>query len=357
MISFLLASLPLFVANDPSSLDGLRTEFVPADARLVLHFDVQGLQHTQLWKAMSAPGGPLDELQSEELQLFKTQFGIDPLTDLLSVTLWGSSEDLEPEAAVLTTTASIDQALGLLRMQPGYRTETRDGVEIQFLTFDDDHDHDLDEDDDDEDGTRIAVEVGGESEEVAAYVHALASGQRAIVVAETPERVLRAAKVVRGESPSLANARGGAFQARPRPGSFFFGATVGGLPKTGDFQPASQILGLAQGIQFDLGEAGGSFFVHAAISTADPEFARKVREIATGLVAMGQVMLAMHEEVPQGVRDLLSAIQVSQSDNLVEVDFQYATAGLVDLMRTLDELDEQEAREREAREQEVREDE
>jgi hypothetical protein len=338
MISFFLASLPLLLSNDPTALDGLRTEFVPADARLVLHFDMQGIQRTQLWKAMSAPGGPVDELHSEDLQLFKTQFGIDPLTDLLSVTLWSASEDLEPEAAVLTTTASIDQALGILRMQPGYRTEVRDGVEIQFLTFDDVHDHG-----DDEEGTRIAVQVEGDSDEVAAYVHSLGSGQRAIVVAETPERVLRAAKVVRGESPSLASARSVAFQARPRPGSFLFGATVGGLPKTGNFQPASQIFGLAQGIQFDLGEAGGSFFVHAAITTADAELARKVRDSVAGLVAMGQLLVGTQPEVPQGVRDLLNAVQVTQSDNLVEVDFQYATAGLLDLMRTLDALDEQES--------------
>jgi hypothetical protein len=336
MISSLFAALPLCVlphdptataAPLPSALDGLRTEFVPADARLVLHFDVQGLLHTQLWKALTGPDGLVDlEHEAKELIEFKNQFGVDPLTDILGVTLWSSSEDLEPEAAILTTTGKIDTALGALRLAPGYRTEPHDGIEVQFFSFEEHHEAE---------GTRVHVSV--ESEAVAAYVHPLSSGERAIVVAETPERVVRAAKVLRGEAPSLASAKGVSFQARPRPGSFLFGATLGGLPK--NLQPASQIFGLAQGIQFDLGEAGGSFFAHAALSAADAELARKVKDSAAGLVAMGQLILGAQEEVPQGVRELLGAIHVSQSETVVDVEFSYATSGLIDLLRSLQAMD------------------
>ncbi len=338
--SFTFLALPGCAAREGelpgTSLDSLHPEFVPAEARLVLHFDMQGLQCTQLWKALTAPGGPIDlEGEASELQEFKTQFGIDPLTDLLGVTVWGTSEDLEPEAAVLVTTANVDPALAALRLQPGYRSEIHDGIEVQFLSFEQDGEPEANG------GTR--VEIGVHSDAIAAYVHPLSGGHRAIVVAENSDRVLRAAHVVRGESPNLASTRGVAFQARPRPGSFFFGASLGGLPKTGGFQPASQIFGLAQGIQFDLGEAGGSFFVHAAISTADAELARKVRDSVAGVVAMGQLLIGSQPEVPQGVRDLLDAIRVTQSDTLVDLDFEYATAGLLDLLKSLEAFDEDES--------------
>ncbi len=316
-----LVSFPLFAApsNAPfegalpgSTLDALRRELVPADARLVLHFDLQGFQRTELWKALSAPGGPIDvHAELEDLEQLKTAFGIDPFSDLLGVTVWSSKDDLEPEAAVIVTTANVDQALSVLRMQPGYRIDVHEGLEFHTLG----------------------------QEDFVAYLHPLHDGLRAVVLADSSERLLRAARVVRGESPNLAGARNTQLQALPSPGSFFFGALVGGLPGASEFEPASHILGLAQGIQFDLGEAGGSLFMHLAITSASAETARDVTDAVNGVLAILRMAVGSQPEMPAGVNELMRALRVGQVENVVTLDFQYSTSGLLELMRSLEALE------------------
>ncbi len=316
-----LFSLPLFTASGSapfegatpgSTLDALRRELVPADARLVLHFDMQGFQRTELWKALSAPGGPIDvHADLEDLEELKTAFGIDPFTDLLGVTVWSSKDDLEPEAAVIVTTANVDQALSVLRLQPGYRSDVHEGLEFHTLR----------------------------EKDFVAYLHPLHDGLRAVVLAESHERLLRAARVVRGESPSLAGARNTRLEARPSPGSFLFGALVGGLPRASGFEPASHILGLAQGIQFDLGEAGGSLFMHLAISSESAETAKDLADAVNGILAMLRIAVGSQPEMPAGVNELMRALRVAQVENAVTLDFQYSTSGLLELLRSLEALE------------------
>ena len=272
-------------------------EFVPADANFVAHFDMDHFKRTQLWRMLEPREAELgfDDIEDE--------LGFDVVRELRSVTLFGRGG--EPDAVLLIASDAVDAALDHMEDEGKLHRFREGGLNLFEL----------------DDATGFVAELRG--------------GDRVLILGEGIEDVAYAARVVRGDEASQADARG-TLTLQPNPGAFLSVGAEGVLPGLDDFEPASQVLGLAQGFQFDLGEAGGSLFLHLSLDTGSVETARDVHDTVQGLMALARIAVRSSEEVPQELDELLYALSVSARGGAVTVDFEYPVQTLVEMLDSMD---------------------
>ncbi len=275
-----------------------RQEFVPADATLVAHIDVANFRRSVIGHLFAANR---DSFELDELDEMAEEFGFDPLEVIGSVTLYGRGDSPEPRTAVVVADGSIDEALLDLRDHEGFSIVKRGGLDIFSI------------------------------EDTFGYVEKR-GGERVIVIAQSADDAVAGARVVRGDARNLADSPNTALRRSPVEGSFLFVIATEGVPGMEDSAPASQILGLAEGVQFDFGEAGGSVFAKLAIGTGSSEAASNVADIATGLMAIGRLW-SFQSEAPPEARELLRALNISAYDGTVSVDFEYSLDALAVLVQ------------------------
>ena len=80
------AASAAWLAFAPAS-DQLRRDRLPADVDFVVHLDVEGLRQTTLWKHLEE-GLAEEDVDIDDLEEFKTRYGIDPFTDVRALTLF-----------------------------------------------------------------------------------------------------------------------------------------------------------------------------------------------------------------------------------------------------------------------------
>lgn len=283
----------------------LKRERIPADVQFVLHLDVENFLGTELGRLLvehrRKPGNDMGDLDELEAKL-----GIDFLRDVYAVTLYQIQGEEEPTVALFATSLAVENALVAAGAQPGTERVQEDGMEL------------------------LLVHEDGES--MVLYAHAPVGGRRTLVVASSKEKAVAAARVLRGQTPNHLSG-GGKLQLTPASGSYLYVST-GQLPDFIHDTPASQVFGLAQGIQVDLGEAGGFLTAHLAILTEVPERAREVADVLQGLVAMGT--LALRGEAEE-LMELLRELRVSSAGNQVAIDFRFASRRLVEILESIDE--------------------
>ncbi len=309
-------TLAFLLTGAPEKLDELDRSRLPADVDMVLHLDLEGLRRTQLWRTLETAEGFNLAGEIEELDEFRRRFGIDLLNDVRAVTVYKTKGEEEPSVALVRVAPSVEEALRTFQGEEGYRSVERGGVQFHVWSDGD-----------------------GGDEAVYAYLHPLRGGDRLAVVAKDVKSAVRATLVVRGEEASLAGARDSALRVQPAPGSFLYLSAME-LPGIED-SPASHVFGLAQGIQLDLGEAGGFLRAQAAIVTETPEESREVADLLNGLIALGNLASRELGEAGTTLRDLSRALRVSAVDNQVTVDFEYSVNALFQAARSIQDMGEQ----------------
>lgn len=303
----LLLSLPLLFTCG-SSGDGLRKERLPADVDFVMHLDLEGLKATDMWQLVQKDGKfhvDFDEL--EELGEVEERFGLNPLTDVRAVTLYKVEKEEDPTVVLLSTSTKVDAALERLKSERGYRRLSEGKIELHTWQ-----------------------EASHDDEAVFAYLHG-SGEERVVVLASKRDSAVRAARVLRGEDISLARS-GTGLTVTPQAGSFLY-MSASGLPEMDEFAPASQALGLAQGLQFDVGEAGGLLQAHLALATADNEKAFHLSNTVNGLLSLAYLM---GEELGEAL-ELLSGVRVRAKGPQVSLDFEFELERLVEILGALND--------------------
>jgi hypothetical protein len=305
MKKLLLASLAWLAASAHPS-DELRRERLPADVDFVVHIDVEGFKQTQLWKHVREEGEDMD-LDIEELDDIREDFGIDPLTDVRAITLYKVESEEEPTVVLFSSNAKVDEALVRLQKEREYRRVVSSGIELHTWS-----------------------DSGDDDECAYAYVHAVGA-ERVVVLASSESSAVRAARVLRGQDPSHASA-GTLLTLAPARGSFLYLAAAE-IPHLHEFTPASPILGLAQGIQVDLGEAGGFLRAHMGVTTGSPQDALDISNVVNGLMSIVRLAGAEAGEA----LELLTGLRLSTRGSEVTVDFEFAVDRLLEIARSYDE--------------------
>lgn len=321
MKSLLLATTGwLLLSAAPA--DELRRDRLPADVDFVVHLDLESLKETTLFRQALEKGGELD-FDLDELDEVEEEFGIDPLTDIRAVTLFKVQSEEDPTVVLFSSTDKVDGALERLKDQHGYRAVHAGGVHLHSWGGDD------------EDGERMF-----------AYVHAAKGAERVVVLASNETSAVRAARVLRGDD--LSHAKGGTLLTlAPSRGSFLYVA-ASSLPGLEEFTPASPIIGLAQGIQLDLAEAGGYLRAHMGVTTSSPEDALNISNVANGLISLARLAGA---ELGEAL-ELLTGIRLSTHGSEVTLDFEFEVERLLEILATLDQGDDEAADEDEDEEDE-----
>lgn len=288
MTKHALALCGLALLAAPTLADGFDASVVPAGAGRLIHLDVSGLQRSGLWKHLEKSG--LTEA-FDDLEEVKEEFGIHPLEDIRSITLYDTGKELEHQTAVLVMNAKVDGALDRLTQVEGYRAVVAGGLTVH--SWDD----------------------GGETKY--AYVHERGHDQRAVLLSDSSDRLLEGLRVMLGDAPSMASGRS-KIMARPQPNTFLFAAMSGGFGDIGLHNKTSVLLGNAESALVELGADDENLFISAALVTETVDEATHLIELMRGARALAR--LVGGDEVPAELLDLLDAVHFNQRENEVRVD-------------------------------------
>lgn len=300
---------PFFAPTVLAPSDELKRERLPADVDFVVHFDLEGFKHTELWRHVAESSNGLgNHVNLDDLDEFRERFGIDPLRDVRAVTLFKTRTEEDPTVVLFSTTPAIDEALRKFQSEPGHRLLVDSGIELHSWAEDD-----------------------ADADAVFAYVHAAPSQERVVILSSNRASAVRAARILRGEEPS--HAQGGSLLTlAPARGSFLYLAAAE-IPHLDEFTPASQVFGLAQGIQVDLGEAGGFLRGHMGVTTNSPEDALNISNVANGLVSLARLA---GNELGEWM-ELLSGLRLNTRGSELTLDFEYGVQRLLQILDSLED--------------------
>ncbi|HXJ57632.1 MAG TPA: hypothetical protein VNU68_13310 [Verrucomicrobiae bacterium] len=268
-------------------------EHVAADAKWLIHLDLDAFRETQLGGLVFRQF--LDEQINKVTQGLKDQFEIDfDSKQIHGVTAYGLDfKQPEKMTGVVVIETDLDVVAGLdailekagpdahnapferLQQQPFPMYATKDGV------------------------------VGG----------ALAKG--VFVLARKQEHLERARRVFTGQADSLSSAKSGPQTAAPAAGFLTISVLDAALAGAG-LPPQVRVLKDAQGAQVVAAEKADKIFVSAELQTKDAEVATQIQQALQGAIALAKL-----SELPdQDLKQLAESAKVSGRENTVTLDLQ-----------------------------------
>lgn len=307
-LSVAALAVPLLAPLPSSAAEGLQKTSIAADARWVVHFDVQGFLASGLGREITGmiERGEIDA----DLDEVRQELGIDPLQDLRAVTVYGRGEPDEKDAVVLVTASpAADAVLEHLQQSDDYHRVDAEGLTLHVF-----------------------------EDEAYAYVRDTGGG-RLFVVSGDPQRVAGAVRVLDGQERNLLQSSTPALTGTPRPGSFLF-VEFADLAALDDIDFDSYTMENAHGLVVEAGQSAGHLFVDASVDTGDLTQAQNLAQVIQGAKAL--VSLAGGDDVPPAARELIQSIQVQAMGTRISVHLDAPVASLVELMRQsiAEEIDE-----------------
>ena len=295
----------------PGESRPLEPGWVAADACWLIHVDIGALKNSTIGRfVLEHP----EEFDLDELDEFEQEVGLHPLTDFMSFTLYGFSDDPEADGVIVAvTSARADEALARLKA-----IEEIDSVEVKLEGY----------------SVQILTDDGERH-----YLHVRPADrrdQRIVVLAGSEDVLLRAIKVIDNRAPGLSAGRSSILDGGPNRGSIVFIA-CGDIEELGGIEPASEILRLSDGVTIDVGEAQGQAYGEATVSATSPESATSIAEVVKGMIALGRLIAAQEPEA-RPLADLANAIDVGVHDQKITVRISFDAEQLVWILGAIDEL-------------------
>ncbi len=257
-------ALVLGVATCGVALAGpLKKAHVAAEARWVVHLDVEALLKSDLGKTLASAA--LDPYLSKASSELKTRLGVDfDWRRVRSLTLYGSDfSDPEQQKGVLLVDTGIDVAKQLESALA--RLSAAEGGDAKSLT-----------------------RLGGESSALYSIHEELyisAPPGKPVVVSRTRPGVAQAGEVLAGTAPNLAGSKGFGEFCQADDG-FFFLAAAQGFSDAAPVPPQARVLKMADGLRLTLGELSGEVRARLALSTKNTDGARQVQQVVQGMLAL-----------------------------------------------------------------------
>jgi hypothetical protein len=266
---------------------------VAADARWVVHLDVEALLRTTLGQTIAREAlGPKLE---EPTAALKQQFGFDfDWRRIRSVTLYGSAFGAPDKLdGVMLVDTDMDVAGGmeaaLAKLAAAGHSSPR---QLERL----------------EDRPAPLYRLVGE-------VFVAPDPGKPVIVGKVREATLKARQVLSGGAPNLNKASG--FGAFCQPGDgFFFVAAAQGFSDAAPFPPQAQVLKMADGFRLQLGEVATDVRANLALSARTAESAQQVQQIVQGLLALAMLTQADNQDL----QTLLQGTRVSRSERIVTLN-------------------------------------
>ncbi len=313
---------------DPTCLAGeLDGSRIPAGTQWIAHIDLEAFKSSQLLRlALESEAGhplphPLDfsiPLKSENFDFSVNwdaltevyeQFGVNPLEDLLSVTVFSAGPTPERAVVLALTTDKLDQAIDKARKFVRSESFEADGQALQRWF----------EEDSDKPYQFSCIERRGERRIVTAAFHL--------------EDLLAALKVRDGDASSLKDSEAAFIPRTTSAGCFFFAAANDGALAGLDRSQRSQVARMAKSLQFEAGEHDGKTYLKLAATAASDAEARKVMQILQGASALLSLVAQSNDdrELDQFQR-LVQSLDFHCEGSRFEVRFERESKDLVELI-------------------------
>jgi hypothetical protein len=283
----------------PAIAGPLNKSYVPRDVQWVVHVDLEGAMASTIGQFVVTNH---DELELGQLDQVKGQIGIDPFTDIKSVTVYGTGQDCEQGVAVIEATNAIEKLVEHARTHDKSFGQSKAGKDTIYSWS--------------EHGTsRYGVIRAGKGED-----------DRLVVVASEKERLLNGLGVIDGKGETLADVTTGVLSRTPKRGSIVFAA--GSDLGAAEAMPFKQ----ADAIALDIGEANHEMFANMVIVPKKAEDATNLLHIMQGAVAMAS-MWAQSDPSLSELSALTRQISFSAEGGQVAVKFRYPSEKLLKAMQ------------------------
>lgn len=294
VIATLARILALGVAACGVSWAGpLQKAQVAADARWVIHLDVEALLKADLGKTLASAA--LDPYLSKAASELKTRLGVEfDWRRIRSLTVYGSDfTGPEQQRGVLLVDTDMDVAKAF---------------ETALARFSAGEGHD----------DRPLVRVADESTPLYCIhqeLYVSAPAGKPVVVSRTRPNLTKAREVFTGAAPNLGGSKGFGEFCQADEG-FFFLAAAQGFSEAAPVPPQARVLKMADGLRLSLGEISGQVQASLALSTKNSDGARQVQQVVQGMLALA--VLGGSED--PDLQMVLNGTRVSLSERVVTLN-------------------------------------
>lgn len=303
--SLLLATLALLTTTAPALHAQLNPALVPADSKWVAYADFKALLSTELGQHLI-----------ERLPLAREMGGDSPIFP-----------DVNKTMAIIDTvtafgdtfTPDVEQMNGVLLIQGNDQLRTiAEGLVAQFSLS---HPNEIIE----------LTDLPFEAHRVHNEVVIGFPPEPLVIVSRSPEKLLAALAVYRGQAPSLAGGSHQLTQLLPTETNYYlYAASM--VPaehlQENDNSPQARIFQMTQAAAVSIGEAGDLAEARATLVAGDASVADKLVKILNGLTAM----LSLAETDDANLSAFINSVSVRREGLAVGLRLAYPTARLVDMI-------------------------
>ncbi len=291
---FLLAASAAFAA-----LAGpFQKEQVAADAKWVIHLDVQALLRTTVGETLARAA--LDPNLAKPTADLKQHLGVDfDWRRIRSVTLYGSDFSASKHlrgVMLVDTDMDIAQAFEAVQKKLAEVGGLKDGG-LERL----------------EEGSSVLYSIRKE-------LYIATQKGVPVIVGNPREAVLKAREVLNGSAPNLNDAPFGKLCQVGN--GFFFVAAARGFSDTAPVPPQARVLQMAEGLRVVLGEKGDQVTASLALSAKTPEAARQMHQVLQGMIALA----SLSQVENQDLKTLVGGTRVGLDNQTVKVDISLPVA-------------------------------
>jgi len=301
LLTTTLATLLLASVTAAGPLEKAR---VAADATWLIHVDVERLLDSAVGRFLLEHAEELD-IDLDEFDKIKREVGVDPRTDLKSVTLYGTGDEPGEDAIIVAvTTARVDEAIK--------RLLANDDLPIRRRKFN---------------GKRVYV-IGEKGRRHYLSIQRAGADRRIVVFSDDKRGFRNALDVLADVAPSISMGRSNIPADDPQEGSLVF-LSVGDIDAFGDDGPASQIIRMSDGFTADLAEVNGVLTGRASVNAESPETANDISQVLRGLVALGRLMVTHQPELAP-LLELADSLNIRTRDSRISISIRYDAGELLE---------------------------
>jgi hypothetical protein len=297
----------------------LNPALVSADARWIVHADLEALRATALGQELVAA------LEKAQAGAMGGTIGLDvakALKTIGTLTAYGTNLTADPKA--------IDGALiaqGTPELRKIAESLLLQGTLAQPKIFAEDASFPF---------PAYTIAEPGAQAEGKVHLFVAFPPEPVVIVGKSKAQLLKARDVARGAAPSLVSAAGsplGRFAASAE-GAYLFAASV--VPAENVFPenaPQTRMLRLAEAGAIALGERGENTFARAELLASSASNADKLTKILQGMTAA----LSLAETTDKQLAEFINSTTVARTGDAVKLDLAYSSARLTAMLHSLHE--------------------
>lgn len=301
-VSVLLTAVPAF--GGP-----LKQNQISGNASWVAHADYEQFHKTLIGKLIREE--LVKQGVEEKLGNFAAIFSFHPLDDIRNITIYGNGKEKENAVALIEAACDKDKLVSLVGMNPEYKQIEYGNLVVHSWV-----------DEKKQDPNKSGVE----------RTYGCFFKDDLVVLGSGLDAVKQAIDVLNGTSPNAAN---GVFtqSSLSAQGAFFQVAAnnVGEIAREQE-QTAIAMLKQTDKLGLVVGEDMGKFYIELNLTAKTAEIAQSLSKILDGMIAF-HALAALLEQDQSGLAALAKKIQLSCTDNVIQIHFNTDSQGVIAFLK------------------------